>query len=82
MRFDNLRDFLAHLEKAGQLRRIKVPVDPELEITEIADRVMAEPDGGPALLFENVKGSNFPLAINVFGSAQRTAWALGGKRMG
>lgn len=82
MRFDSLRDFLAHLEKAGQLRRIKVPVDPELEITEIADRVMAEPDGGPALLFENVKGSRFPLAINVFGSAQRTAWALGADEWG
>ena len=80
MRFDSLGQFLDHLDKAGQLRRIKAPVDPELEITEIADRVMAAPDGGPALLFDNVKGSPFPLAINVFGSAQRTAWALGAER--
>ena len=82
MRFDSLGQFLDHLDRAGQLRRIKAPVDPELEITEIADRVMAEPDGGPALLFENVKGSPFPLAINVFGSAQRTAWALGAEQWG
>ena len=77
MRFDSLGQFLQHLEKAGELRRITAEVDAELEITEIADRIMARPDGGPALLFENVRGSPFPLAINVFGSAKRTAWALG-----
>ena len=57
------------------MRRIRVEVDPHLEITEIADRVMKA--GGPALLFENVKGSDIPFAINLLGSPQRMAWALG-----
>ncbi len=59
----------------GELRRIAATVDPALEITEIADRVSK--DDGPALLFENVKGSEFPLLINAFGSTRRMAAALG-----
>jgi 4-hydroxy-3-polyprenylbenzoate decarboxylase len=73
--FKNLREFLDLLEERDELRRVKVEVDPHLEITEIADRVMKA--GGPALLFENVKGSDIPFAINLLGSPQRMAWALG-----
>ena len=75
MAFTNLREFLDLLEERDELRRIRVEVDPHLEITEIADRVMKA--GGPALLFENVKGSDIPFAINLLGSPQRMAWALG-----
>lgn len=63
------------LEARGDLVRIRLPIDPFLEITEIADRVMKQ--GGPALLFENVRGSRFPLAINAFGSRERVKLALG-----
>ena len=65
MSFDDLPDFLDRLEKDGDLVRVKAQVDPHLEITEIVDRVVRA--GGPALLFENVKGSKLPLAMNVFG---------------
>ena len=75
MAFKNLREFLDLLEERDELRRIRVEVDPHLEITEIADRVMKA--GGPALLFENVRGSDIPLAINLLGSQQRMTWALG-----
>jgi 4-hydroxy-3-polyprenylbenzoate decarboxylase len=77
MSYDSLRDFLLALESAGELRRITAPVDPHLEITEILDRVMKSPGGGPALLFENVIGSTVPLAANVLGSHKRMAMALG-----
>ena len=66
---------LWRLEKRGELKRISVEVDPELEITEIADRVMRA--GGPALLFEKVKGSAYPLLINAMGSERRMAMAFG-----
>lgn len=71
----DLRTFLEAVERAGELRRVRVPVDPALEITEICQRVIRE--GGPALLFENVDGADFPLAINLFGSAKRVELALG-----
>ena len=71
----DLRSFLDLLERQGQLARIGVEVDPELEITEIATRVVKEQ--GPALLFERVKGSVFPLAINILGSDRRIELALG-----
>lgn len=74
--FSNLREYIAHLEKKGDLMRVQTAVDPELEITEIASREMKA--GGPALLFENVKGSRFPLAINLFASEERIRTALGG----
>lgn len=75
--FSDLGEFIAHLEGIGDLTRIKTEVDPILEITEIATRVIKEE--GPALIFENVKGSKFPLAINLFGTEERVALALGRK---
>ena len=75
MKFKNLRDFIAFLEDKGELRRISAPVSCELEVTEIADRTVKS--GGPALLFENVSGYDMPIAINLFGTHQRMAWALG-----
>lgn len=75
MKFDGLGDFIAHLRKQGELRDVTERVSCELEITEIADRVMKS--GGPALLFSNIQESQFPLAINLFGSDRRMAWALG-----
>ncbi len=75
MAFPDLQSFLQHLERAGELKRIKVEVDPELEITEITTRVVK--DDGPALLFERVRGSAYPLAINTFGSMRRIELALG-----
>jgi 4-hydroxy-3-polyprenylbenzoate decarboxylase len=75
MAYSSLADFVQVLERKGELRRIAHPVKAELEITEIADRVMK--NGGPALLFENVVGKRMPVLINAFGSAQRMALALG-----
>lgn len=74
----NLREFVSALEAAGELVRIKAPVDPILEITEITDRVSKMPGGGKALLFENVKGHRMPVLINAFGSEKRMAMAMGG----
>jgi UbiD family decarboxylase len=68
-------EFLRALESAGELRRVTAPVDSELEITEIASRMVRA--GGPALLFENVKGSPYPLAINVFAGMRKIEIALG-----
>ena len=75
MKVHNLREFISLLENRGQLRRINIPVSSELEITEIADRTVKS--GGPALLFENVSGYNVPVVINLYGSLERMAWALG-----
>jgi 4-hydroxy-3-polyprenylbenzoate decarboxylase len=75
MAFEDLREFIRALEKAGQLRRIRAEVDPELEISEITDRVSKA--GGPALLFENVRGHRMPLLINALGSRERMLMALG-----
>jgi 4-hydroxy-3-polyprenylbenzoate decarboxylase len=75
MAYKGLGDFIAAIEARGELRRIEVEVDPELEIAEIADRVMRS--RGPALLFERVKGSAYPLLINAMGSESRMALALG-----
>ncbi len=75
MPFDRLKTFLDHLEARGDLKRIRVEVDPDLEITEIVSRVVRE--RGPALLFERVKGSRFPLAINFLGSYGRVEQVLG-----
>ena len=71
----DLPTFLRILEKNGELRRVTCEVDPVLEITGIATRTVKEE--GPALLFENVKGSPYPLAINVLGSMRRVELALG-----
>jgi 4-hydroxy-3-polyprenylbenzoate decarboxylase len=75
MTYDDLRGFLKALEKDGDLKRVRVEVDPYLEITEIVTRVVR--DQGPALLFEDVRGSSMPLAINIFGTERRMAKALG-----
>lgn len=77
MTYDSLRDFVQALEAAGELRRVKVEVDSHLEITEILDRVMKSPGGGPAVLFERVRGAHAPLVGNILGSDRRMAMALG-----
>ncbi len=74
MAYKDLRAFLKKLEKEGELKRITAEVDWKLEVTEIADRVTKQ--GGPALLFENIKGSKLPLAINLFGTHRRMNLAL------
>ena len=79
MGFKNLASYIEKLDELGELRRIKAPVSPELEITEIADRVVKA--GGPALLFENVTGSKYPLLMNAFGSYERMAFALGAESL-
>jgi 4-hydroxy-3-polyprenylbenzoate decarboxylase len=75
MKYRDLRDFLQKLEQAGQLKRISVPVDPCLEMTEICDRTLRL--GGPALLFENPKGYTIPVLGNLFGTPQRVAMGMG-----
>jgi 4-hydroxy-3-polyprenylbenzoate decarboxylase len=70
----DLREFIKLLEQKGQLQRITAPVDPDLEIAEISNRMLQK--GGPALLFENVKGSSVPVAINLMGTVERICWAM------
>ena len=62
MAFKDLRDFINLLEREGELKRISAEVDSYLEVTEISDRTLKK--GGPALLFENIKGSSIPLLAN------------------
>jgi 4-hydroxy-3-polyprenylbenzoate decarboxylase len=71
----DLRDWIALLEREGELVRVSAEVDPDLEITEIVDRTVKA--GGPALLFENAKGAEHPLLINQFGTERRMALAFG-----
>src|SRR3954464_4961674 len=73
--FESLRDFVRFLEARGQLRRITREIDPVLEVSEIAQRVMRA--GGPALLFERIKGARHPLLINTYATRRRMSWALG-----
>ena len=77
MSFSSLREFIAHLEKQGELVRVSEPVSPHLEMTEIGTRLIAE--SGPAVLFENVENSSHPVLINLFGTVSRIAMALGKK---
>lgn len=92
MAFATLRDFLQHLEQAGELHRVRTAVNPVLEIAAVADRAVKTPAphghnerdksaaaklGGKALLFEHVRGSGIPVAINTFGSYWRVCQALG-----
>ena len=78
MAYNDLREWISALERAGELKRIRAEVDPILEITEITDRVSKSPGGGRALLFENVKGyRGWHVFINQFGSARRMKLALG-----
>ena len=74
MAYNDLRDFIKTLEKQGELKRIPFEVDPELEITEFADHSVKS--GGPALLFEKVKGSTCPVLINAFASHRRMQLAF------
>ncbi|MHB9036825.1 MAG: menaquinone biosynthesis decarboxylase [Armatimonadota bacterium] len=75
MAYSDLREYIDHLDSAGELVRIKQRVSPNLEITEIADRTVKS--GGPALLFGNVEGSDLPVLINHYGTLRRMAMALG-----
>ncbi|MBC6452897.1 MAG: UbiD family decarboxylase [Hormoscilla sp. SP5CHS1] len=70
----DLRGFIQLLEGRGQLRRIDALVDPDLEIAEIANRMLQR--GGPGLLFERVKGASFPVAVNLMGTVERICWAM------
>jgi 4-hydroxy-3-polyprenylbenzoate decarboxylase len=74
MPFDSLRDFTARLESRGRLVRVRAPVSPVLEITEIHTRLLAE--RGPAVLFENVEGFSMPVLTNLFGTVERVAWGM------
>src|SRR4029079_4997507 len=74
MAYADLREFIRALDKHGELKRIPFEVDPELEITEFADRSVK--NGAPSLLFENPKGSKVPVLINAFASAKRMEIAL------
>jgi len=78
--FTDLRDFIDELEKRGLLVRIKEPVDPNLEMTEIADRTLR--GGGPALLFENPVGFDMPVLANLFGTEERVALGMGAESLG
>ena len=80
MAFEDLREFISALEKRGHLKRVRAEVDAELEVTEITDRVSKR--GGPALLFENVRGHSMPLLINALGSRERMLLGLGVKDYG
>jgi 4-hydroxy-3-polyprenylbenzoate decarboxylase len=82
MTLDNLRAFLDALDKAGELVHVKPGVSVDKEITEVSDRCMKSPGGGPALLFEKPTlpsgaASRYPVAVNLFGSERRMAMALG-----
>src|SRR5215207_6188528 len=83
----DLRDWIALLEREGELVRVSAEVDPHLEVTEMVDRVVKA--GGPALLFESPKGSEHPLLVNQFGTERRMCLAFGadslddvGRRLG
>lgn len=79
MKYRDLRDFIAQLERAGELKRVAHPVSTELEMTEISDRVLRA--GGPALLFEQAThrgaSSDMPVLTNLFGTPKRVAWGMG-----
>jgi 4-hydroxy-3-polyprenylbenzoate decarboxylase len=75
MRYKDLRDFIAQLEKLGELKRVTAAVSPHLEMTEICDRVLRAQ--GPAILFENPAGRNVPVLANLFGTPHRVALGMG-----
>ncbi|GAA0371415.1 4-hydroxy-3-polyprenylbenzoate decarboxylase [Bowmanella denitrificans] len=75
MKYKDLRDFIEQLEKAGELKRVQMEIDPRLEMTEIADRTLRA--GGPAILFENPKGFSMPVLANLFGTPKRVAMGMG-----
>ena len=75
MAFTDMQSFMRVLEARGLLKRVTVPVDAELEVTEIATRLVRE--GGPAVLFENVEGASYPLVVNLLGTMERIEIGLG-----
>ena len=75
MQYKDLRDFIEKLESMGELKRVSMEVDPNLEMTEICDRTLQA--GGPAILFENVKDHSVPVLGNLFGTTRRVALAMG-----
>src|SRR3954465_424377 len=75
----DLREWIALLEREGELVRVSAEVDPKLEVTEIVDRTVRA--GGPALLFERPKGARHPLLINQFGTERRMCLAFGVERL-
>ena len=77
--YSDLKEFLAALDAAGELRRVSVPVDPTLEMSEIVTRTVRS--GGPALLFETPSRGEMPAALNLFGTERRMALALGVERI-
>src|SRR5215467_3687858 len=78
MSYASLRDFIDRLERDKRLVRVKAPVSPALEMTEIQTRLLAE--GGPAVLFENVVRDgvhyDMPMLVNLFGTVERVAWGM------
>src|SRR6185436_8587533 len=79
MPYESLREFIQRLEQAGRLKRVTVPVDPHLEMTEIQTRLLAEQ--GPAILFEQPVGRDgrryeMPMLVNLFGTVERVAWGM------
>ncbi|HSS46348.1 MAG TPA: UbiD family decarboxylase, partial [Burkholderiales bacterium] len=77
MKYQDLRDFIAQLEKLGELKRVAAEVDPRLEMTEICDRVLKSQ--GPAILFEKPKGYSIPVLGNLFGTVKRVALGMSGE---
>jgi 4-hydroxy-3-polyprenylbenzoate decarboxylase len=77
MSYRDLRDFLSQLERLGELKRVAAEVDPNLEMTEVCERVLKS--GGPALLFEKPKGHSIPVLGNLFGTTRRIALAMGAR---
>ena len=75
MKYHDLRDFMAQLERTGELKRVGVEVDTRLEMTEICDRVLRA--AGPAILFEKPKGHTIPVLANLFGTPKRVALGMG-----
>jgi 4-hydroxy-3-polyprenylbenzoate decarboxylase len=83
MPYKDLTEFITRLDQSGELTRISDPINADLEITAVSDRVMKSPGGGKALLFENVirpgetEPCGIPVLVNMYGSRKRMAWALG-----
>ncbi|MEM0910684.1 MAG: 4-hydroxy-3-polyprenylbenzoate decarboxylase [Pseudomonadota bacterium] len=75
MKYTDLRDFIEKLEEMGELKRVTLPIDTDLEMTEIADRTLRA--GGPAILFENPKNHDMPVLANLFGTPKRVALGMG-----
>jgi 4-hydroxy-3-polyprenylbenzoate decarboxylase len=71
IKYKDLREFMANLERVGALRRVRVPVSPRLQMTEVCDRLLRA--GGPAVLFENPAGYSIPVLANLFGTLRRCA---------